>query len=50
MRKGGKCLKNGRHVETRTPDLYRVKNEVSNLNPFICLAFPLRSCHQNGLF
>ena len=31
---------NGRHVGTRTPDLYRVKFEVNNLKPFSCLAFP----------
>ena len=32
--------KNGRHEETRTPDLYRVKKEVTNLKPFACFAFP----------
>src|SRR5713226_5353808 len=32
--------KNGRHEETRTPDLYRVNFEVNNLKPFACLAFP----------
>jgi hypothetical protein len=32
--------KNGRHVGTRTPDLYRVNFEVNNLKPFACLAFP----------
>jgi len=31
---------NGRHEETRTPDLYRVKKGGSNLNAFIYLAFP----------
>src|ERR1700693_5998284 len=31
---------NGRHEETRTPDLYRVNFEVDNLKPFACLAFP----------
>ena len=31
---------NGRHEETRTPDLYRVNSEVNNLKPFACLAFP----------
>jgi hypothetical protein len=31
---------NGRHEETRTPDLYRVNFEVSTLNPFPYLAFP----------
>src|SRR6266478_4884723 len=36
-----KCLgENGRHVGTRTPDLYRVNFEVNNLKPFACLAFP----------
>src|SRR6266852_795864 len=30
---------NGRHVGTRTPDLYRVNFEVSNPKPFACLAF-----------
>src|ERR1700680_701312 len=32
--------KNGRHEETRTPDLYRVNFEVNNLKPFPYLAFP----------
>jgi hypothetical protein len=31
---------NGRHEETRTPDLYRVNFEVNNLKPFPYLAFP----------
>ena len=31
---------NGRHEETRTPDLYRVNFEVINLKPFPYLAFP----------
>src|SRR5712692_5935854 len=36
-----KCLgENGRHVGTRTPDLYRVNFEVNNLKPFPYLAFP----------
>jgi hypothetical protein len=30
----------GLHVGTRTPDLYRVNFEVSNLKPFPYLAFP----------
>src|SRR5437016_4141129 len=30
----------GRHVGTRTPDLYRVNFEVNNLKPFPHLAFP----------
>ncbi len=34
---------NGRHVGTRTPDLYRVNFEVNNLKPFACLAFPQTS-------
>jgi len=38
---GSKPLKrNGRHEETRTPDLYRVNFEVSNPKPFPYLAFP----------
>jgi hypothetical protein len=32
--------RNGRHVGTRTPDLYRVNFELNNLKPFACLAFP----------
>jgi len=36
-----KCLgENGRHEETRTPDLYRVNFEVPTLKPFPYLAFP----------
>src|SRR6266852_1480381 len=31
---------NGRHEETRTPDLYRVNFEVTNPKPFPYLAFP----------
>ena len=31
---------NGRHEETRTPDLYRVNFELSRLKPFRSLAFP----------
>ena len=30
----------GRHVGTRTPDLYRVNFEVTTLKPFYHLAFP----------
>jgi hypothetical protein len=43
---GERCKKanpakiNGRHEETRTPDLYRVNFEVNNLKPFPYLAFP----------
>jgi hypothetical protein len=36
----GKRPENGRHEETRTPDLYRVNFEVTNLKPFPYLAFP----------
>jgi len=32
---------NGRHVGTRTPDLYRVNFEVQHLKPFSSLAFPI---------
>jgi hypothetical protein len=32
---------NGRHEETRTPDLYRVNFEVTPLKPFSSLAFPI---------
>jgi hypothetical protein len=38
---------NGSPVRTRTPDLYRVKNEVNSLNPFACLTFPV-STPQKG--
>ncbi len=31
---------NGRHVGTRSPDLYRVKNEVIHLTPFSSLVVP----------
>jgi hypothetical protein len=44
--------KNGRHVGTRTPDLYRV-NEVNNLKPLLVLLFciPRTSKHlENTLF
>jgi hypothetical protein len=44
---------NGRHEETRTPDLYRVNFEVATLNPFPYLAFPqlidLKEQLENGL-
>jgi hypothetical protein len=33
-------IANGRHEETRTPDLYRANFEVNNLKPFPYLAFP----------
>jgi hypothetical protein len=36
--------RNGRHEETRTPDLYRVNFEVLNLKPFSSLAFPISPC------
>jgi IS1 family transposase len=42
--------KYGRHEETRTPDLYRVKNEVSNLKPFGCRCFPHTNTLQNTYF
>jgi hypothetical protein len=42
--------RNGRPEWTRTIDLFRVKNEVSNLKPFGCRAFPLRSTPQNAHF
>ena len=32
--------KNGRHVGTRTPDLYRVKLDFNHLQPFGSVAFP----------
>src|SRR5271169_938582 len=41
--------KNGRHEETRTPDLYRVNFEVNNLKPFPHLAFPHSSYPKIGL-
>src|SRR5271166_1785297 len=45
MANGSKPLKrNGRHEETRTPDLYRVNFEVNHLKPFPHLAFPLLPC------
>ncbi len=50
-----KCLgENGRHVGTRTPDLYRVNFEVNNLKPFACLAFPhttyLKTARKQPIF
>jgi len=41
--------KNGRHVGTRTPDLYRVKLEVKRLQPFSCLAFPFSHLRKTAL-
>ena len=41
--------RNGRHEETRTPDLYRVNFEVNNLKPFARLAFPFLLLHKNAL-
>jgi len=38
--KFGRTEKNGRHVGTRTPDLYRVNFEVRTAKPFPHLAFP----------
>ena len=43
----------GRHVGTRTPDLYRVNFEVNDLKPFACLAFLHTSTSkhlENALF
>jgi len=31
-------------VQTETADLYRVNDEVQQLNPFACLAFPVSTC------
>ena len=39
----------GRHVGTRTPDLYRVKSEVKPLQPFSCLAFPFSEIRKTAL-
>ncbi len=39
--------RNGRHVGTRTPDLYRVNFEVIDLKPFPHLAFPHFSALEN---
>jgi hypothetical protein len=38
---------NGRHEETRTPDLYRVNFEVTTLKPFSSLAFPFLTTLEN---
>ena len=38
----------GRHVGTRTPDLYRVNFEVNDLKPFPHLAFPHCLTLQNA--
>src|SRR6266851_438719 len=38
----------GRHVGTRTPDLYRVNFEVNNLKPFPHLAFPHSATPENS--
>jgi hypothetical protein len=40
----------GRPEWTRTIDLFRVKNEVSNPKPFGCHAFPLCNTLQNTPF
>jgi len=37
----------GRHVGTRTPDLYRVNFEVNYLKPFPHLAFPHFATGEN---
>ena len=39
---------NGRHEETRTPDLYRVNFEVKTLKPFPYLAFPHRLASEKA--
>src|SRR5271165_2337982 len=41
--------KYGRPVGTRTPDLYRVKNEVRELKPFACFAFPVLTTSKKAL-
>jgi len=45
--KFGRTEKSGRHVGTRTPDLYRVKNEVIHLAPFSSLVVPHRGTLRN---
>jgi hypothetical protein len=40
---------NGRHVGTRTPDLYRVNFEVTTLKPFSYLACPHFIALKNAL-
>src|SRR5438477_119293 len=37
---GQNPIRNGRHVGTRTPDLYRVNFEVNSVKSFLYLAFP----------
>lgn len=39
----------GRHVGTRTPDLYRVNLEFTHLQPFGSVAFPLLTTQKTGL-
>jgi len=41
---------NGRHVGTRTPDLYRVNFEVGNLNPLSALLFRAPARHKIPYF
>ena len=40
--------RNGRHVGTRTPDLYRVNFEVNTLKTFPHLAFPHFATSENS--
>ena len=40
IKSGSDEEKDGRHEETRTPDLYRVSFKVSHLKPSSLLAFP----------
>ena len=42
-----KRLKDSRHEETRTPDLYRVKSGLNSPKPFACLAFHFVSVREN---
>jgi len=39
----------GRHVGTRTPDLYRVNFEVTNLKTFAHLRFPQKQAPEANL-
>ncbi len=39
-RKRQVIARNGRHVGTRTPDLYRVNSFFTTLNPLACMPFP----------
>src|SRR5713101_6997360 len=45
-----KCLgENGRHVGTRTPDLYRVNLHFNHLQPFGSVAFPFSETRKTAL-